>query len=154
VTVNVMPAQACRPAEIISPGKSAPKNGRATIRKRDTATPEMRVGVEFALFVGKCGGSQGKPTLMPRYRAFSCEHLLNRVSLKGGVDCRIWGGICFHCCGGAKTASSGRRIASPTGTASPNVLRLAVLSNCPPSENLRAPTQRMSDHASHASNRL
>jgi hypothetical protein len=38
-TVNVTPAQACLPAEFIKPGKSAPRNGKATIRKSDTRTP-------------------------------------------------------------------------------------------------------------------
>jgi hypothetical protein len=35
-TVKVTPAQADRPAEFIRPGKSAPKKGKATIKKRDT----------------------------------------------------------------------------------------------------------------------
>ena len=35
-TVNVTPAHADRPAGFIRPGKSAPKKGKATIKKRDT----------------------------------------------------------------------------------------------------------------------
>ena len=41
VTVNVTPAQAERPAEFIIPGNKAPRKGRATIRKRDTRTPDL-----------------------------------------------------------------------------------------------------------------
>jgi len=39
-TVKVIPAQALRPAWFIRPGKRAPKNGRATMKKRDTVTPK------------------------------------------------------------------------------------------------------------------
>ena len=41
VTVNVTPAHADRPAGFIKPGRSAPKNGSATIKNRDTDTPEF-----------------------------------------------------------------------------------------------------------------
>ncbi|WP_342071888.1 hypothetical protein [Yoonia algicola] len=41
VTVKVTPAQADLPAGFISPGNNAPKNGNATMKKRDTATPDI-----------------------------------------------------------------------------------------------------------------
>ncbi|MFA8444233.1 hypothetical protein [Yoonia sp.] len=44
VTVKVTPAQADRPAGFIKPGNKAPKNGKATMKKRDTATPDILAG--------------------------------------------------------------------------------------------------------------
>jgi hypothetical protein len=41
LTIKVTPAVAARPAEFIKPGNKAPRNGKATIRKRDTRTPDL-----------------------------------------------------------------------------------------------------------------
>ena len=42
-TVNVTPAVDARPAEFIKPGSNAPKNGKATIKKRNTRIPNLEM---------------------------------------------------------------------------------------------------------------